>query len=117
MSADKLARNMRMINGLLAVFSGLAAVVAFISISGVESIFMAFYCVFFSVLLLLFELRLSSLDDTIRTNFGFMFSYWGRAFFIVFMGTLCCALDTILGYIAGSLMFINALFNAYVIYT
>ena len=114
--AEKFARYMRVINILLSIFMGLAAVLTLLTLSSMQGIFMAVYTVFFSFMLFIFELRLGSLESGIRDNFGFLFSFWGRTFFLCFMGTLCCALDTIIGYIAGTLMFANTLFNGYVIY-
>ena len=117
MESEKLARWMRIINILLSIFMGLAAVLTLLTLSSFQGIFMAVYLLFFSTMLFLFELRLRMFESAIRDNFGFLYSFWGRAFFLVFMGTLCCALDVILGYIAGAAMFCNTLFNGYVIYT
>ena len=44
MSSDSLARNMRIINVLLAILTGLASVIAFIGFNGIPALFMAFYC-------------------------------------------------------------------------
>jgi hypothetical protein len=51
------------------------------------------------------------MDVKIRANFGFLFSYKGRAAFIFFIGFLDFGMNTAMGYIAGVLMCGNALFN------
>jgi hypothetical protein len=66
--------------------------------------------------LFFFECRFGFLDKRFRENFGFLYSFWGRATFLVFMASLACALGSVLGYVAGACMFLNAIFNAYAIW-
>lgn len=51
----------------------------------------------------------------LRRNFGFMFSFVGRALFIIFCATMTFAMNNWLGYVVGSLTFLNGFFNGYVI--
>jgi hypothetical protein len=61
------------------------------------------------------ECNLSFVAPRIQRNFGFMFSFIGRTLFIIFCGTMACAIGYWLGYIMGTATFLNGLFNGYVI--
>ncbi len=50
-----------------------------------------------------------------QRNFGFMYSFLGRSFFIFFAGTMAYALNNWLSWITGSLTLLNGMFNGYVI--
>ena len=63
------------------------------------------------------------MEETIRRNFGFLYSYSGRTLFILFIASLCLGTTsdnggiTELGWITGILTFINAMFNCFVVYS
>lgn len=51
----------------------------------------------------------------LRRNFGFMFSFYGRTFFILFCATMLFALNVWLGWLMGVITALNGIFNGYVI--
>ena len=81
-----------------------------------------FYSIVFGFLLTAFELRWGEkYRAQMHKYFGFLFGYFGRMIFILFLATLCLALPSGLkngwvGYTVGSLTLANGLFNCYVIY-
>jgi hypothetical protein len=74
----------------------ITAIIGLTMISGVEDavgkFFVGFYMLFFSSLLFTFELnsikQVEAVDHLFRRNFGFLFSAFGRALFIVFIAFL-----------------------------
>ncbi|CAH0474555.1 unnamed protein product [Peronospora belbahrii] len=69
------------------------------------------YVIMFGILFLLFECRLSRMETAIRSNFGFLYSYKGRAAFIFFIGFLDFGIGSALATLAGFLMCFNAFIN------
>jgi hypothetical protein len=47
----------------------------------------------------------SAVAPKFKKNFGFMFSFLGRTFFIIFSGTMALAMSNWLGYVLGGLTF------------
>ncbi|OQR90301.1 hypothetical protein ACHHYP_05636 [Achlya hypogyna] len=116
METPRLLRLMRVGNilcSILQVFAGLSGIASIITFN-LTAVFVSLYVIMFGVLFLLFECRISRLDPSIRKNFGFLYSYKGRASFIFFIGFLDFGTDAGLGYIAGIIMCINAFLNFYV---
>mmetsp|Transcript_9460 Transcript_9460/g.13841 ORF Transcript_9460/g.13841 Transcript_9460/m.13841 type:complete len:227 (-) Transcript_9460:58-738(-) len=62
-----------------------------------------------------FEFHLRSFDQFVFENFGFMFHWFGRMVFFIFVGSLSFGLDSVLGYIAGAYNVFNILFNIYAV--
>ena len=63
------------------------------------------------------------MEVDVRRNFGFLYSYTGRTLFIVFIATICFGAtggtgdnSGALGIACGTVTFINAFFNCFVIY-
>ena len=97
------------------------------------NVFKAVYTVMFGNLLLLYEMRgtaisflvapylvflrasPATLDKMFRSNFGFLYKSWGRAFYLVFCGFMPLGLGT-LGKAAGGTMFAAAALNFIVIF-
>lgn len=81
-----------------------------------------FYSVVFGFLLTAFELRWGEkYRAQLYKYFGFLFGYFGRMMFILFLATLCLALpsgikNNWVGYTVGALTLCNGFFNMYVIY-
>jgi hypothetical protein len=74
-------------------------------------------------MLFCFECRLARMEVDVRRNFGFLYSYTGRTLFIVFIATICFGAtggsqdsNGILGIVCGTITFLNAFFNCFVIY-
>ena len=51
--------------------------------------FLATYIGLFATMLALFETRVRYTAGCIRRNFGFLFTYTGRACFLIFLGAIC----------------------------
>jgi len=81
-----------------------------------------FYTVVFGFLLLAFELRWGEkYRARLYKYFGFIFGYFGRMVFIMFLATLCLALPSGIknAWVGNTIVFTtlaNGLFNCYVIY-
>ncbi|KDO19452.1 hypothetical protein SPRG_15357 [Saprolegnia parasitica CBS 223.65] len=115
METPRLLRYMRVGNilcAILQIFAGIGGIASIITFN-LTAVFVSVYIIMFGVLFLLFECRLSRFEKTLRTNFGFLYSYKGRAFFIFFIGFMDFGTDDGLGYIAGIIMCINAFLNFY----
>jgi hypothetical protein len=74
------------------------------------------YVIFFGVLMMCVEMKFANLQPRIQRLFGFLFTFFGRAIFVVFAATMVLAIGEWPGYILGGVTFINACFNFYVFY-
>jgi len=113
MELPKLLRYMRVGNVVCSIFqiiAGIVGLTSFITLNVTGSL-VSLYVIMFGALFLLFECRLSSMEQKIRQNFGFLYSYKGRAGFIFFIGFLDFGMNTSLGTVAGVFMCLNALLN------
>ncbi|DAZ93532.1 TPA: hypothetical protein N0F65_000148 [Lagenidium giganteum] len=109
----KLLRYMRIGNvlcSLLQILAGFSGIFSFVTLN-ITGALVAVYVIMFGILFLLFECRLSRMETRIRANFGFLYSYKGRACFIFFIGFLDFGMSSALGTVAGILMCVNALIN------
>ncbi|TYZ68219.1 hypothetical protein PybrP1_003118 [[Pythium] brassicae (nom. inval.)] len=113
MELPKLLRYMRVGNvlcSILQIIAGFVGITSFITLN-ITGTLVSIYVIMFGVLFLLFECRLSRMETKIRANFGFLYSYKGRAAFIFFIGFLDFGMSSALGTLAGILMCVNALIN------
>jgi COPI associated protein len=55
----------------------------------VTQVFLSVYIGVFALLLGAFEMRVKWTEGSIRRNFGFMFTYMGRALFLIFLSAVC----------------------------
>lgn len=113
MELPKLLRYMRLGNvlcSILQIIAGLIGITSFITLN-ITGTLVSIYVIMFGVLFLLFECRLSRMEAAIRSNFGFLYSYKGRAAFIFFIGFLDFGIGSALATVAGVLMCLNALIN------
>lgn len=113
MELPKLLRYMRLGNvlcSILQIIAGFIGITSFITLN-ITGTLVSIYVIMFGVLFLLFECRLSRMEAMIRSNFGFLYSYKGRAAFIFFIGFLDFGMSSALGTLAGVLMCINAFIN------
>ncbi|CAK4072140.1 unnamed protein product [Aphanomyces euteiches] len=116
MGLPRLLRLMRVGNMLCCIFqiiAGIGGVFNLIALN-LTGALLSIYVILFGLLFLLFECRLKTMETRIRTNFGFLYSYNGRAGFIFFIGFLDFGVGSAMGTIAGILMCLNALFNLFV---
>ncbi|KAH7491636.1 uncharacterized protein KRP23_554 [Phytophthora ramorum] len=113
MELPKLLRYMRLGNvvcSILQIVAGIVGITSFITLN-VTGTLVSIYVIMFGILFLLFECRLSRMEAVIRSNFGFLYSYKGRAAFIFFIGFLDFGIGSALATIAGVLMCLNAFIN------
>lgn len=113
MEMPVLLRNMRMVNLVLAAFqviAGFSGLFSFLTLNFTGTL-VSIYVILLGVIFFFFELRIKKMDERIRRNFGFLYSYKGRAAFIFFVGFLDFGMSSTLGYVAGILMCLNALGN------
>lgn len=81
---------LRVINLANAVFLAVASFFSYKDLAtGPTRFFLATYIGIFALLLCLFESRVPWTEGIIRRNFGFMFTYTGRAVFLIFLGAIC----------------------------
>jgi len=117
-STGKLKRTLRlanMCNGLSLITLGILVFIVGLSQLSFTSVTVSAYSVFFGLLLSCLECNIANLARPLQRNFGFMFSFAGRTFFIVFCGSMAFAMGNWLGYLVGSLTLLNGMFNGYVI--
>lgn len=116
MESTKLLRILRVVNIIDGILIGLAGFMAIFNLVTFQPLLtiLGIYTMVFGLMLLCFECRFSSVEEKIRGNFGFLFSFNGRAAFIMFIGFICFSLDK-LGVVVGILTEINGLFNWIVI--
>ena len=113
MELPKLLRYMRLGNvvcAIVQIIAGFLGITSFITLN-LTGTLVSVYVIMFGLLFILFECRLSRMEVKIRQNFGFLYSYKGRAAFIFFIGFLDFGMDTTLGTFAGVLMCVNAFLN------
>jgi hypothetical protein len=72
-------------------------------------------CSVFGVIMICVELNIANLQPLIKEQFGFMFTYRGRALFILFAATMAIARNEVIAFITGGLTAVNAVFNMAVI--
>ncbi|TDH71945.1 uncharacterized protein CCR75_002942 [Bremia lactucae] len=113
MELPKLLRYMRLGNvgcSILQIIAGIVGITSFITLN-ITGTLVSIYVIMFGILFLLFECRLSRMETVIRSNFGFLYSYKGRAAFIFFIGFLDFGIGSALATIAGVFMCLNAFIN------
>lgn len=114
-SLPTILKVMRLGNFLVAAGMVILAVFTILTLPDWPKFVTAIYAVIMGLVIVLFECQCGFLDESLRDNFGFLFSFRGR---IVFM-TFCALLNFgfgIGGYIVGISMILMGLFNAYVIF-
>ena len=105
-------------NILNAVAIAAAAVLIFATVftTNIAQAFIAGCLLLFGLVLLVFELRLTQYEDTVRGEYGFMFTLLGRGAFLVFIGFLNLGVKGFApGYYVGVFTLGNALFNMWVL--
>ncbi|KAF0745857.1 hypothetical protein AaE_008362 [Aphanomyces astaci] len=98
---------------LLQIIAGITGLISIVTLN-ITGGLVSVYVITFGLLFLLFECRLTSMETRIRRNFGFLYSYKGRAGFIFFIGFLDFGMNTTLGTVAGVFMCCNALLNLFI---
>jgi hypothetical protein len=109
-------RAIRYVNIIVAVLYITAAILAYPAgkVDSAPDFFATGYSIFFGGLLLAFEMSFTKSRALIAKNFGFMNKAWGRAFYLLYMGTLPLNLGDF-GMAVGIVMIVNAVLNLYVV--
>lgn len=82
-----------------------------------SNLFFFSYCTGFGILLVLFECNTKALRARLKRNFGFMFSFLGRGFFLFFLASLCYISDSGLGTLIAIFTLLNACLNVFAMLT
>jgi len=77
--------------------------------------FLTVYTIVFAMIFCCFEADLPFVRDQQARYFRFMYNYLSRFLFMFFIASLCLVSNYWLGYVAGGITVINALFNALVL--
>lgn len=115
---ENLLQTMHWVNIMNAVAIAGAAVLVFATVftTNIAQAFIAGCLLLFGLVLLVFELRLTQYEDTVRSEYGFMFTLLGRGFFLIFIGFLNLGIKNFApGYYVGIFTLTNALFNMWVL--
>ncbi|KAL1523763.1 hypothetical protein AB1Y20_018688 [Prymnesium parvum] len=92
--------------GLLSTFDHLS--------NALSSVMLSLYSAGFGSLLLRYELASTALADHFRARYGFMFTYAGRAAFLLLAGNLTWTISP-LGWLTAILLNLGALFLGYIL--
>lgn len=120
--ASSMIRLTNLLNAVLIVFVGIWSTFNLGNIAFGEFTFISIsaYLTFFGCLLCCFELRIGFIEENVRKYFGFMFTFIGRAVFLIFLGMFCIGLyganSGVVGIVVGVFTFLNALLNCFVMY-
>lgn len=98
--------------GILIVF---AAIWKFVTgTSSNSTIIAALYSIFLGTMLVLSELKIPKMTEFLRKNFGFLYGFKGKAYFLIFCAVFPLSLGSI-GIVAGCCAIFNCLFDAFVL--
>ena len=81
----------------------------------ISTAFFTGYSIIFALIIMIFECNCGSWQVTIRTNFGFLYSFIGRTAFLLFVASICLCAQTVSGYFMFALTFINAAVNCLIL--
>lgn len=121
----KCMRLVNVINGVALMIAGVVVLAGLGTCTagcGPATAILSFYTFLFGLMLFLFEARVGvSYETFFRKYFGFMFGYWGRFLFVLFLASMCISIiNTNFDFwwvqvLVGLITLINALFNCFVI--
>lgn len=123
-SENAAAGYVRFFNFINAIVLFIAGLLSLINVTNILTLslsfyFMSFYVMIFGLLLCCFEMRFSWSEKRVRESFGFLYTYIGRALFLLFIASFCFGLmssNQSIGLPVGIVTAINALFNLIVMY-
>ena len=102
---------------LLLATGGLGLLSAFESVSSLPpTVLLSFYSGGFSALLLRYETASGALAEHLRERYGFMYTYAGRAGFLLLCANLTWTLDPPIGWIAATIVNASAILVGYIVY-
>uniref|UniRef100_A0AAV1TZ82 Uncharacterized protein n=1 Tax=Peronospora matthiolae TaxID=2874970 RepID=A0AAV1TZ82_9STRA len=117
-NSQTIVKFMRLLNLVLASLTITVGVLAWIcgQVDTFQKVIAGIYIILFGALLLAFELRTDKTDVVLRTNFGFMYGNKTRTLFLVFIAIWPLSMGNFwLTILDALLLFLNALFNFFVI--
>jgi len=95
-------RVLNLVNGLLLILADVLLFIVAAANVTFTSIVLSVFLVFFGLMLTCLECNIGNLAPRFRRNFGFLFSFVGRASFIIFCASLLFALGIWFGYLIGA---------------
>lgn len=111
MDSAKLASGISALNTVNGILLALAGVWSFAAnVIDPPKAVVSVYTIVFGLMLLSFQVPLKGIQNYLVLNYGFMFSWVGRAFFLFFCGVISCTLGVV-GIIIGAVTFVNLLVN------
>lgn len=124
-SKSKALNTMRLCNCCNGCCLIIGAVVAFLIPTGTlfptaATVTLAAYVILLGILMMCAECNLAMLQRRLRNNFGFMFTYIGRAMYIFFTATVAVALGNQSNYLMwsiGGFTVLNSILNAIIIFS
>lgn len=124
----RLMRVLNVINGIALIICGVVMLMAVATCSGNNqcngpaTAIISFYLVLFGFMLFAYEARVGVVYERFfRKYFGFMFGYWGRFFFVLFLASLTLGIvntNFALWYVpllVGIFTAVNAMLNCFII--
>ncbi|KAK8810453.1 hypothetical protein WA158_007028 [Blastocystis sp. Blastoise] len=79
-----------------------------------SGVFLSIYSIVFAIILIVFEMNIPKIQPFVRKQFGFMFTFSGRTFFILFISSMAFGGEFWFNYLAGIVGIVDALFNCFV---
>lgn len=112
--AARHARWFNVANGMLLIVTGPFNIIISALTLKLADLMTSAYLSMFGVLLVAMEVPLSSLQRPMREYFKFLYTRFGRAFFLVLVGNLAMVCGKV-GFITASLTILNAVLNIYLL--
>ena len=104
---------LNILNGLVLILGAVLVFITSIVQVSFTALTVAAYTCFFGLMMICVELNIANVQPRIQNNFGFLFTFIGRAIFILFAATMAMAMASWITYITGGVTAANALFNMY----
>jgi len=97
------------------IFITFSAIWAFVQGKSASStVIAALYSIFLGTMLVFSEMKIPKLDPWLRQNFGFLYGFKGKAYFLIFCAVFPFSLGAI-GITAGCCALANSLFDGFVL--
>jgi len=115
-SGPKMLYILRFVHICVGIFIAFAGIYAFVQGKSESStVIAALYTIFLGTILFCSDLRIPKFDDYFRSNFGFLYGFKGKAFFLVFAAVFPLSLGNV-GITAGCCGIFASLFDVYVLF-
>ena len=99
---------------VMSILMATAAALELLNSPSLSIVFIALYVFFFAIIICCFEVALNAIAVWIASNFGFLYTLFGRLLFMVFVASLCYNLG-IMGIIVMALLLLVVVVNIAII--